>query len=344
MNKRYKNSSVLIALIIVIYCLAFRVSAADVHVPEPGDKVTVGGFLFGVKLNADGLLIVDTGSVQCGSASVSPAKESGLEAGDVIVTVKGSAVTSAREFAEAVENSDGKPMKVEFMRSGEKKSAVLTPVLSDDEGKFKTGMWIRDSSAGIGTVTFTVPESGLFAGLGHGVCEQDSGKLIPFRSGELYDVKVNGIKRGTNGAPGELRGTFDGVRRGSVIGNTDNGVFGFIGGNVPGETYTIGTRNDLKEGDAEIFCTLGRDGIGRYSVSISDIDKSGTGNKNYTVTVTDASLSDKTGGIVQGMSGSPIIQNGKLVGAVTHVLVNDPCKGYGIFIDNMLSSLKGIAA
>ena len=216
----------------------------------------------------------------------------------------------------------------------------MTPVRSDE--RYKAGLWIRDSTAGIGTVTFIDPATGAFAGLGHGICDSDTGELVKPGRGIVVNVAISGVEKGQAGAPGELRGYFSSGKIGSLTGNTECGVFGVFaelpeGMSGDAKAIPAATSAETHDGDAEIICTSDS-GTGRYKVRISGIDRSGRPVKNFVVTVTDPDLIAKTGGIVQGMSGSPIIQDGKLIGAVTHVLVNSPEKGYGIFIDNMLTA------
>ena len=188
-------------------------------------------------------------------------------------------------------------------------------------------------------MTYVLPD-GNFGGLGHGICDSETGELTPIFNGSVLGVTLNGIVKGQRGAPGELKGYFNSSKVGALYKNTENGVFGALA-SVPdvisGKTYSIGLKNDLKEGAATVICTLDDNVRREYSIEISNINRSATGNKCFTVKITDEKLLAATGGIVQGMSGSPIIQNGKLVGAITHVLINDPTTGYGIFIENMLT-------
>ena len=182
-------------------------------------------------------------------------------------------------------------------------------------------------------------EDGTFGGLGHGICESDTGELTQIINGSVLGVTLNGIVKGQRGNPGELKGYFNSSKIGAIYKNTDVGVFGVLA-QIPdvikGKTYSIGLKSELKEGKATVICTLDDNVRREYDIEISNINRNADGNKCFSVKITDSRLLSATGGIVQGMSGSPIIQNGKLVGAVTHVLINDPMSGYGIFIENML--------
>jgi stage IV sporulation protein B len=324
-------------------------------------SVYVGGMPFGVKFYTEGILVVgfcdvDTSSAGGGTRHVNPARDAGLKMRDVIVGVNGEKPISAASLTKAVEESGGKPITLTVKRVGQSHSVkkqgggecraaeltvTVTPVKSLSENRYKTGLWVRDSGAGIGTVTFILPESLAFGGLGHGICDGDTGELIPLQRGQVTNVTVSGVERGEAGDPGAIKGYFAPGKTGSLMGNTHCGVYGVFS-SLPAAAdrrLPVGTRRELCEGDATIRCTLDNGTIGEYTVKITSIDRAATGSKCFTLTVTDPALIEKTGGIVQGMSGSPVIQNGKLMGAVTHVLINDPTAGYGIFIENMLGEM-----
>lgn len=304
-------------------------------------KLYPGGIPFGIKFITEGVLIVGFCDFKSGNKTVNPSNEAGLKIGDRILSVNSKPLQSAEELTKIVEESGGKPLQIIYTRDGNEKKTVLTPIFSEGEGSYKTGIYVKDSGAGIGTVSYIDPETLEFGGLGHGICEGDSGSLIPINKGSVVDVKINGIKKGAVGAPGELRGYFSSGRVGSLLVNNDCGVFGAFAktpSGLPSEPLSIGLKEELKNGKAYIYTTLDSCTPKKYEIEISNIKLSETHGKCFTVKVTDKALLEKTGGIVQGMSGSPIIQNGKLVGAVTHVLINDPTTGYGIFIENMLAA------
>ena len=210
-----------------------------------------------------------------------------------------------------------------------------------NNGEFSLGIVLKDGAAGIGTITYIDPETGLFGGLGHGICDPETGVLMPLRSGSSMKVEIGGVIKGKSGRPGELKGYFLSERTGNVKSNTVCGVFGYFS-SIPSlkDPIPVGNRDELKEGKATVYSTLGDDGIKAYEIEISKIDRGSTDNKSFVITVTDDQLKARSGGIVQGMSGSPIVQDGKLVGAVTHVLISDPTRGYGVFIENMLNNSK----
>lgn len=301
-----------------------------------------GGMPFGIKFTTDGILVIGTDGVMTQNGTSYPANDAGIKVKDMIKKVNGKNVNSSDGFTSAVESSDGVPIEIELLRDGLTINTTLTAVKSSSDGKYRAGLWVKDSTAGIGTVTYIDPESGSFGGLGHGVCDTETGVLMPLKSGNVCDVCISGIKKGTSGTPGELQGFFTNTETGTLFKNSVCGVFGSFS-TLPKklrEPLPIGLKDTLKEGPATLICTTAENAPTVYEIVIVKINRDSGENKNFIVKVTDERLLEKTGGIVQGMSGSPIIQNGKLVGAVTHVLVNDPTKGYGIFIENMLSTAQ----
>ena len=300
-----------------------------------------GGTPFGVKFMTEGVLIVGFCDVDTASGRTNPSSAAGLSVGDRIIAVNGKRICGLGELSRIVESSGGKSISLTFRRGGNEHTATLTPAYSLSEGCYKTGAYVKDNGAGIGTVTYIVPNSLEFGGLGHGICESDGGKLVPISRGAVVNVGIDGVEKGKSGTPGELRGHFKSGKSGSLLQNTDCGVFGVLATlpeGLPSEPLYLGLRDEVKEGRAYIWSTLEGSTPRRYEIEISNIDRSAAAGKCFSVKVTDKALIDASGGIVQGMSGSPIIQNGKLIGAVTHVMINDPTAGYGIFIENMLAA------
>lgn len=357
-TKCFKLCSLFLAITLLlagsVLLAAAAPSAGTGQANRPGE-VYVGGMPFGVKFYTEGILVVGFCDVETASgSSVNPARDAGVKAKDVITKINGTPPVGAASLTKAVEQSAGKPITLTLRRmtvpSGNRKPAerhttelevAVTPVLSASENRYKTGLWVRDSGAGIGTVTFIVPGSNAFAGLGHGICDGDTGELIPMQRGQVTDVTVSGVEKGEVGDPGAIKGYFAPGKTGTILGNTDCGVFGIFA-DLPATATTclpVGHKREVRTGDASILCTLDDGKVCAYAVKITTVDPAATGSKCFTLTVTDPALLDKTGGIVQGMSGSPVIQNGKLIGAVTHVLINDPTTGYGIFLDNMLQDM-----
>ncbi len=299
-----------------------------------------GGEPFGIKLLMEGVMVVGTGTVKTDSGMKCPAEECGLQKGDVILTANGRQVMSNSEIQEIISKSNGKAINIVYIQNNQQKETILTPVMSASDSKYKAGIWVRDSMAGIGTLTYCDPATNRFGGLGHPVCDSDTGEIIPVSSGETANVTINKIVKGAKGSPGELHGNFSSkLSSGIIYSNNKYGVFGELFAPVKSEeAIPMGLKQEIQEGPAQIRTTIDETGPHNYDIEIESIDYKNTGTKNMIIKVTDSDLLSKTGGIVQGMSGSPIIQNGKLIGAVTHVLVNDPQKGYGIFCENMYDS------
>ena len=361
MNSKYIRIWALLLAVILLATGGITVASAA-GTGEAGkapEEVYVGGMPFGVKFYTEGILVVGFCDVDVttnggGCRNINPAKNAGLKLRDVITKVNGQTPASAASLTKAVEESGGNPITLTVRRTDSRGSVgkadgghateltvSVTPAYSASENRYKTGLWVRDSGAGIGTVTFIIPGSNAFAGLGHGICDSDTGKLIPMQRGQVTDVTVSGVEKGEVGDPGAIKGYFAPGKTGNLLGNTDCGVYGVFATLPSAATrkLPVGSRKEVHEGDATLLCTLDNGKIGEYRIRITSIDRNATGSKCFTVSVTDPTLIEKTGGIVQGMSGSPICQNGKIVGAVTHVLINDPTAGYGIFLDNMMQAM-----
>ncbi|MBO4868435.1 MAG: SpoIVB peptidase [Clostridia bacterium] len=319
---------------VIAYAFGVPVKRVSVSVYKT-KKVILGGQSFGVKLKMRGVQIVGIGVVNTPKGPADPASSCGLQINDVITEVDGKTVTGSEMFTKTVENCGGRPVKITYLRGGEEKTSELLPV-QDEQNVYKAGLWIKDTTAGIGTVTYTLEDGFGFGGLGHGICDPDSSALLPFAGGEVYEAHITGIRPGRAGDPGELRGYFGKEPTGELLANEQTGVYGRFERRPDGKTVQIALNDKVREGDAKIVCTTGDDGVREYDAQITCILSRKSETKNFIVRVTDKELLSRTGGIVQGMSGSPILQDGKLIGAVTHVLVNDPTRGYGIFIENML--------
>lgn len=297
------------------------------------------GTPFGIKMFTNGVMVVGVADIESTGKMVNPAAVAGVKVGDIITAVNGKAVTQNSQVAKLIESSAGKSVELSIKRNEETLTATLTPILSDVDGSYKGGLWVRDSTAGIGTVTFYDPSTGSFGGLGHGICDVDTNELMPLRSGDVVSVTISGIVKGQKGRAGELRGYFNNdFPVGQLQANSEGGVYGTLNSSpVSTEAIPLAVKQEVKTGAAQIYTTVDGTMPKAYQIEIESINyQDGTKTKNLVVKVTDPELLSKTGGIVQGMSGSPIVQNGKLVGAVTHVFVNDPTRGYGILAENML--------
>lgn len=314
-------------------------------IPVDTRMVYASGSPVGIYMETEGVLIIDSGEIRNAEGILQSPAEHIVQPGDYIRKVNGKVLESKKQLIKMVNENQGNPMEMEVMRNEEMIMVSLTPIQTED-GSYKLGLWVRDNIQGIGTLTY-IDETGRFGALGHGISDVDTGEQLNIAQGELYDARILSVQKGTSGSPGELRGVIDYqeyLKLGEISRNTSNGITGRLytgkGSELHKEAYEIILKQDLQTGPAYILSDVG-DGVKEYDIQIVKIDRNAKdSNKSFVIQVTDPELLNKTGGIVQGMSGSPIIQDGKLVGAVTHVLVNDPTRGYGIFIENMLDAVE----
>ena len=337
MNQSKTVSNVLSLLLVFLFLFGQTGIAANAEAAKTDRFVYAGGFPFGVRFGTGEVTVVKIQPFLSGGAEVSPAADAGLAVGDRILSVGGKKVGSAADTLRLTEEIGAEPILLEVQHGDAVRSLKLLPKRADENGKYRIGVLLKDSAAGIGTVTY-VREDGLaFAGLGHGICDSAGTSLLNIKDGYIAPVKINAIQKGTAGTPGELRGSFEREKSGRLLGNTEVGLFGMFLSPVKSDPLIeVASADEVTLGKATLLCTLD-DGARRpYEIEIVEINPDPAARtKNYVLRVTDSALLEKTGGIVQGMSGSPIIQNGKLVGAVTHVMINDPTTGYGIYIGNM---------
>lgn len=310
-----------------------------VHTVEK-QEVLVSGSPVGIYMETKGVLVIDSGEITDREGIRRTPAEHIIQSGDYICEIDGKVLTGKRQLMQLVRENQGEPMELQVIRHQETIKLEMTPVETED-GSYKLGIWVRDNIQGIGTLTYVEP-NGRFGALGHGISDADTGERLEISDGDLYRADILSIRKGTAGTPGELRGVInyrEENRIGTICGNSQYGIRGQM---EPGK-YTesmkkipTGLKQEIQTGKAEIRCDIG-DGIREYQCEILEIDSNARDtNKCFVLRITDDDLLSRTGGIVQGMSGSPVLQNGKLIGAITHVFVNDPTKGYGIFIENMM--------
>ena len=310
-----------------------------VHTVEK-QEVLVSGSPVGIYMETKGVLVIDSGEIMDREGIRRTPAEHIIQSGDYICEIDGKVLTGKRQLMQLVRENQGEPMELQVIRHQETIKLEMTPVETED-GSYKLGIWVRDNIQGIGTLTYVEPD-GTFGALGHGISDTDTGERLEISDGDLYRADILSIRKGTAGTPGELRGVInyrEENRIGTICGNSQYGIRGQM---EPGK-YTesmkkipTGLKQEIQTGKAEIRCDIG-DGIREYQCEILEIDSNARDtNKCFVLRITDDDLLSRTGGIVQGMSGSPVLQNGKLIGAITHVFVNDPTKGYGIFIENMM--------
>lgn len=327
----------IVSILLFIYCffnynklIAVYNLQKDIETKVENMEIVLGGDAVGIKLLATGVLVVGVDR-----------QDIGIEIGDIILEVNGTKIESNDELIKFVNESNGDNLDLKMNRQGKEFNISVTPNYDNLSNAYKLEMWVKDSSAGVGTITFYDKKSGKFGALGHAVTETKENYILPITSGGITKTEIYSVKKGIVKMPGELKGTLTNDTLGDISGNTDKGVYGKVydTSSINKESIEVLPKSKIKEGKASIFCTLDDNEIKEYSIEIEKVLLTSSGNKNMIIKITDEKLLEKTGGIIQGMSGSPIVQNGKLVGAVTHVFLNDPTKGYGVFIENMIEDM-----
>ena len=304
-------------------------------------SIFVSGSTVGMYMETDGVLIIDTGEILSeGGETKEPAKNI-VKPGDYIVALNDEKISRKKDLIEDLKKLEGEEVILDVVRNGKTVPVSITPA-KDKQGEYKLGIWVRDNTQGIGTLTF-VDEKGNYGALGHGISDVDTGELLEIQNGALYQAQILGIQKGAKGSPGELSGLIR-YEQGKIIGsietNSKNGIYGHFTGDrkspISLKKMPVGYKQEVTEGKASILCCV-EDEVKEYQAEITKIDMNHSDtNKSFVIRVADPKLLSVTGGIVQGMSGSPVLQNGKIIGAVTHVFVQDSTSGYGIFIENMM--------
>lgn len=300
------------------------------------------GTPFGIKLFTKGVMVVKTDKIIVDNKAYNPARDSGIEIGDIITQVNSQEVNFTEDLPVIVNESNGNPITLTIVRDNKEIVKNIIPINAGNDS-YKIGVWVRDSSAGIGTMTFYHPESHAFGGLGHGICDVDTGTLLPMAQGEVTGAEIESITKAKSGVAGTLNGYHcDNGCTGYVMSNCGSGVFGYINQSpIDHSEMTVAYKQQVKTGKAQIITTLDNGSPEYYDIEIESINyNEHAKTKNIVIKITDTDLLNKTNGIVQGMSGSPIIQDNRLVGAVTHVFVNEPNRGYGIFAENMIEDFN----
>ena len=316
----------------VFLTFALIMTGIPVFAANESKRVVLGGQPFGVKFYNDGVMIIELEEFFNGRRYVCPAKEGGLQVDDVIKKFNGEVVKTNEDLQAAASGCGGRPVNVIIERGGKELSKTITPE-ANTVGLYLLGAWVRDSCAGIGTVTYYDPDDNYFAALGHGICDRDTGAMMPLGKAELVGASISSVDKSSTGKAGSLNGYFTDKALGTVTSNTVNGIYGTIIDNsyCDGGFAEIAGFDEIKTGDAQVITTVNGENPECYDLKITAIrNNDPRNNENFVIKITDRRLLDECGGIVQGMSGSPIVQNGKLVGAVTHVFLNNPEEGYGV--------------
>ena len=309
--------------------------------PEVQRSIFVSGSTVGMYMETDGVLIIDTGEILSESGETKEPAKNIVKPGDYIVALNDEKISRKKDLIDDLKKLEGEEVILDVVRNGKTVPVSITPA-KDKQGEYKLGIWVRDNTQGIGTLTF-VDENGNYGALGHGISDVDTGELLEIQNGALYQAQILGIQKGAKGSPGELSGLIryePGKIIGSIETNSKNGIYGHFTGDgkspISLKKMPVGYKQEVTEGKASILCCV-EDEVKEYQAEITKIDMNHSDtNKSFVIRVADPKLLSVTGGIVQGMSGSPVLQNGKIIGAVTHVFVQDSTSGYGIFIENMM--------
>ena len=335
--KRKINMLVVFCL---IFALTFSFNTASVYATEKSEKIYVipGGEPFGIKMFSEGLLIINIESFETEKGDACPAQKCGLKINDVIYAADGAVLYSNKDLKTIIENSSGEAVKLKIKRNDKYMDIYLTPVIGSD-GIYKAGMWVKDSAAGLGTISFYSEDRGLFCGLGHGICDQTTKSLMPISYGEIDKAFISSVTMSKSGDVGTLNGYFTDEVLGKAYKNQNDGIYGKISGEISDKNMIeLGHKDDTVCGKAQIITTISGETPKLYDIEIVKINRNSE-TINMTIKITDKELLENTGGIVQGMSGSPIIQNNKLVGVVTHVIIDNPCCGYAIYAETMYKEM-----
>lgn len=293
-------------------------------------EICLGGEAVGIKILATGVLVMDSES------------NDNIHIGDIILEINNIPIDSNNSLISELQKSNGNQVSLKIDRNGEVKKIMATPSYSKTSNLFELGLWVKDSSAGVGTISFYDRKNRLFAALGHGITETANNIILPINSGAIVKTRITEITKGEKKKPGDIKGILYTDVLGQIIKNTSYGIYGNLEIDMikNKESIEVAKKIDIVEGPAKIYCTLENNKIEEFSVNIERVLYNSSGNKNMVLKITDEKLIQKTGGIIQGMSGSPIVQNNKLIGAVTHVFYNDPTQGYGVFAETMINDMK----
>ena len=328
------------------------VPVKNVNINEiPDLELYPGGTPIGIKMNTKGLLVVAFSDVRGEDGKIqSPGALAGLNIGDVILKANNKELNTSNELIKIINEEKGEKVKLIVERKGEIFEKEIKPIKFENEDKYKIGIWLRDSTAGVGTLTFYHKGSNAYGALGHPITDMDTNSMLKVGNGSIVEASIINVRKGIKGNPGELKGIFvnEDTSFGNINSNTECGIFGVGNGNISNsiskKPLKIGLRNEIKEGKAQIITTVDESGPQYYDIVIEKLlYQDNPGSKSMVIKITDPKLLEKTGGIVQGMSGSPIIQNDKIVGAITHVLINKPDTGYGIYIEWMIKDSNILA-
>ena len=343
-KSKIKKFILLFFLFNFIYSFVYINNSTVIRVSNIKNKeVYPIGRTVGLKLYTNGVLVIGMSEIESyNNEIVKPYENTGIDIGDIIKSVNGNEIKNVSELTNIIDESQGNGISIKYERNNQEVYTTINPIKSID-GNYKIGLWVRDAAAGVGTLTYYDEDNSKFGALGHGIMDVDTGELLNISKGELVTSKIISIVKGKSKSPGEIRGTIDeGEKVGDIEKNTELGIYGNVTNyeylnSIKNKKVSIADRDEIQIGDAQIICQLSNDDPQEYGIKIKKIYKNNSrDNKSMLIKVEDDSLIEKTGGIIPGMSGTPIIQNGKLVGAITNVMFNDPTQGYAVFADMMM--------
>lgn len=321
-------------ILVIIFTLTFSI----IPVSAGTETVIIGGEAFGLKLYCKGVMITHFESFLSKGQKICPAKDAGLKINDIIIKADNKETKSNEQIENVIKSSNGKPIELSIIRSNKKLKTKIYP-RKNENNKYYIGIWVKDSCAGIGTISYYNSNNKTYGALGHGICDVDTGGLIPSGKGEILSANITDIVKSKNNSIGTLNGYFTDNVIGNIKSNTSIGVYGELNSKINKKSIRVASNDEIKIGKAKLITTLNGTAPKSYDIEIIGIyDTDKESNQNFVIQITDKKLLNKTGGIVQGMSGSPIIQNGKFAGALTHVFLEDCTRGYGIFAENMLKN------
>jgi len=327
--KKFKN--IFLSLLLIMCILPTNILAYS-------DYLLVSGKNIGINIKSDGIMVVGLYSVN----GVSPGKDANINLGDRIIKINDKKVNNINEMVRMISNASNKEsVKITYVR-GNSQGATNLKLIKSNDGTYKTGLYVKDEISGVGTLTYVDPESKMYGALGHEIIDKNTSLKMEIKDGKIYRSEVTGITKSSNGNPGEKNAVFyTNEVFGNIEKNTPSGIFGEFTDNTSDfKEYKVADINEIKLGEAKILTVLSGSVVKEYTINITRLNDSKSKFKNILFDITDEELLEKTGGIVQGMSGSPIIQDNRIIGAVTHVVVDNPKKGYGIYITNMLSEME----
>lgn len=338
-NKRIIVFSLLLIFLIISYIIVGYVESKATFSDENAlastlkdMEICIGGEAVGIKILATGVLVMDNNN------------HPNLSIGDVILKINDTPIDSNNALISEIQKANGEKVSLKIDRNGEIKNITVKPEFSETSNMYELGIWVKDSSAGVGTISFYDKKNKLFAALGHGITETNNNVIIPINSGAIVKTKITEINKGKRKNPGDIKGILYTNVLGQIIKNTSYGIYGKLEENMfeNKSSIKVASKLEVVEGPAKIYCTLDAGKVQKFNVNIERVLYNSSGNKNMVIKITDDALIQKTGGIIQGMSGSPIVQKGKLIGAITHVFYNDPTQGYGVFAETMINDMANL--